>query len=171
MSEPTYGACARKHPLPSIAELRAKYSYDPIMGTITGPSGKIVGGRLPKGYIGILTHFKGKAITIRRARLAFALHEGRWPFLVDHINRKKDDDRWENLREASQKENCWNAASRHITKKKGTEYRYGFRWNVAIATSEGYKNTSRRDFCDAWKLRQAWLTERNDFLNSGALNL
>jgi hypothetical protein len=36
---------------------------------------------------------------------------GEWPKdQIDHINRVKDDDRWENLREATQSQNSYNRA-------------------------------------------------------------
>lgn len=43
------------------------------------------------------------------SRLAFLYMTGKWPKdQVDHINRIKDDDRWENLREANQSQNSYN---------------------------------------------------------------
>jgi hypothetical protein len=43
------------------------------------------------------------------SRLAFLYTLGRWPKDdVDHINGRRDDDRWDNLREANRSENCIN---------------------------------------------------------------
>lgn len=43
------------------------------------------------------------------SRLAWLYMTGKWPEdQIDHKNRIKDDDRWENLREASQSQNSFN---------------------------------------------------------------
>lgn len=43
------------------------------------------------------------------ARLAWLYMTGEWPErLVDHVNRVRDDDRWENLREATHSQNSIN---------------------------------------------------------------
>lgn len=46
------------------------------------------------------------------ARLAFLYMTGKTPDIVDHINRKRDDDRWSNLRSVSRSENNQNTAMR-----------------------------------------------------------
>lgn len=43
------------------------------------------------------------------ARLAWFYMTGQWPSEIDHINRKSTDDRWDNLREVTHKENMDNA--------------------------------------------------------------
>lgn len=42
-------------------------------------------------------------------RVAFALVTGEWPDVIDHINGDRQDNRWPNLRNVSQVENCRNA--------------------------------------------------------------
>ncbi len=50
-------------------------------------------------------------------RLAVLYMSGRWPAIdVDHENLKKDDDRWDNLREATKSQNNANARARSTNK-------------------------------------------------------
>lgn len=45
----------------------------------------------------------------RRHRIVYFLHTGKWPPLIDHINRDKLDDRVENLREGDYELNSHNS--------------------------------------------------------------
>lgn len=66
-------------------------------GTSGGRGSKA--GSLQHGYLHIVINYK----TFRSARLAFLYMEGYLPENnIDHINRIRDDDRWDNLRETSQ---------------------------------------------------------------------
>ncbi len=56
------------------------------------------------------------------ARAAFLYMTGRWPLTIDHINGRRDDDRWINLREATVSEQCINRK-----KPSKTGHRYVFR--------------------------------------------
>lgn len=49
---------------------------------------------------------------VQAHRVAFAIHHGYWPRLVDHSNGDPSDNRIANLREASRAQNGQNAASR-----------------------------------------------------------
>lgn len=67
-------------------------------------------------------------------RLAFAIMTGRWPEdEIDHINGKRDDNRWENLRAATRTENRWNTDKRKDNKSgfKGV-HAHGDKWRAAI---------------------------------------
>jgi HNH endonuclease len=69
------------------------------------PAGKLAGSKRKDGYV---------CITIRGARLtahrvAWAIHTGSWPKkYIDHINGDPGDNRIENLRDVSQRENIQN---------------------------------------------------------------
>jgi len=92
--------------------LRELIFYDPDTGIITWNKGRqgvrndgIAGSHHPDGYIKICID---KKIYLSH-RLAFLYMEGYMPEnQVDHINRIKDDNRWQNLREVSRSCNARN---------------------------------------------------------------
>jgi hypothetical protein len=114
-------------------ELRSLLDYDPATGVFlwrTTRQGvrltrKLLAGSLDRhdGYRNIRVNHT----VYRAARLAWLYVYGHWPSdLVDHINGVRDDDRIENLREASNTENQHNAkrSARNKTGFKGV-----FLWN------------------------------------------
>ena len=67
--------------------------------------GNIAGSIDNKGYRVIVIN----KVNYKAHRLIWLYHTGRWPNdQIDHINRDKDDNRIENLRECSTHENCQN---------------------------------------------------------------
>lgn len=99
----------------SPRELRDAFSYDPDTGVITrkhdasnGPAkaGDIAGHK-EKGGGRSRIRYRGSRILAHRA--AWVIYYGVWPAeFLDHINGDEGDDRIENLREASHKENMRN---------------------------------------------------------------
>lgn len=114
-----------------IEQLKKVLNYDPDTGVwvwIVGPSnaiksgsiaGKIVGG----GYRQITLlgwHYYA-------ARLAWFYMTGEWPAeRVDHVNRIRDDNRWANLRLATESDQC---ANRQIQSNNTSGYK-GVSWSI-----------------------------------------
>jgi hypothetical protein len=111
----------------TIDQLRREFSYNKETGEITciNPASKRYGKRVDikcfDGYR-VVTFAKNKYAA---GRLAFLLAEGRWPDAqIDHINRNREDNRWENLRDVSHSENqrnkgpSWDKTMKTITPMK-----------------------------------------------------
>ena len=74
-----------------------------------GVIGKAAGSKTGKGY----NQIRIDRVLHRSNLLAWHYMMGEWPkSLIDHKNRKKDDDRWENLREATRPQNAANSKMR-----------------------------------------------------------
>ena len=94
---------------PTAEGLRERLSYDPATGVITWRTGKQRGRRAgclaSNGYWRV--EFDRRAYPLHR--VAWALMTGEWPDrCIDHINRDRADNRWENLRLADAKQNAQN---------------------------------------------------------------
>jgi len=105
------------------ARLRELMDYNPETGDFTwketrGPAkkGATAGSPCNKGYIVI--GIEGKVY--KAHRLAWLYMTGDWPTdQLDHRNRDKGDNRWANLREASNQENCLNRTRYNRTGYRG----------------------------------------------------
>ena len=93
------------------ADLLEDFEYNPITGlfvrkTSKGKwkSGEIAGGIDVHGYVKI----RVKNSKYAAHRLAFLYMTGEVPNMIDHINRIKSDNRWENLRACDASENAAN---------------------------------------------------------------
>jgi hypothetical protein len=101
--------------LPSLELVNALVSYDPETGIFTRkidymryPAGSRAGTVTKRGYRTIT--FKEKKVP--EHRLAFFIMTGQWPEEVDHKDRDKANNRWNNLREVTRTENVHNTADR-----------------------------------------------------------
>lgn len=99
---------------------RSLFSYDPLTGELRwkrpprrGVSAEPAGCRNSDGYL--IVGYKGREYL--GIHIIWMLMTGEWPrHIVDHKNRIKADDRWENLRAATHSENNRNANLRKDNK-------------------------------------------------------
>ena len=111
-------------------ELKRLLHYDPETGVFTWlkrPSNRVEIGQ-EAGYIN--RHLGYRIIGILGQvyfahRLAFLYMKGKWPREIDHVNRVKSDNKWENLREVSRSENSINK-DLQANNKSGHK---GIHWN------------------------------------------
>jgi hypothetical protein len=94
-----------------ITEIKEYFSYDPITGEVTwkkqkgtAKAGQICNTKHSTGYYTVI--FKKHRLMVHR--IAWILHYGTDPSIIDHINRIKNDNRISNLREVTKQENAEN---------------------------------------------------------------
>lgn len=83
--------------------------------------GSLAGSKDLEGYICIMIDGK----SYRANRLAYFYMTGFWPDVADHINRIRDDNRWLNIRNCQQHQNCCNTklSIKNTSGVKGVSYR------------------------------------------------
>ncbi len=117
--------------------LKEVLSYDPDAGTFAWivtrrglKSGSAAGGARPDGYVRICVD--GKLYYAHR--LAFLFMEGKWPDdIIDHANGNPSDNRWVNLRAATQTQNLGNTAKRKSRGYKGAYFqKEKMKWRAVI---------------------------------------
>lgn len=101
----------------SQALLKSQLSYDPDTGAFTRlKSGTKAGFDNGQGYVCISI----EQAQYRAHRLAVLYMTGEWPVAeVDHINGIRSDNRWENLRQVSGRENTQNQRRPHKCSTSG----------------------------------------------------
>lgn len=107
-----------------LNELKKLLYYDPETGEfvwLVQPNGRVRVGNTAgsihiKGYREIQVHRK----LYKAHRLAWFWMTGSWPIeQIDHINGSRDDNRWDNLREASRSLNAQNRRTAKRNTKTG----------------------------------------------------
>ena len=127
-------------------ELKELLAYDPLTGLFTwivkrpnATVGGIAGNLDPSGYVRISA--KGKNYTAHR--LAFLYMAGEFPpEHTDHVNHKRADNRWANLRATSQLDNNRNTPLRsdNTSGMAGVSFnRRDKNWTVRIKIGPAYK--------------------------------
>lgn len=126
------------------AMLRERLDYNPETGELTwrdkeadfgGFSGKPAGSRY-SGYL--VLQFSNPKVTVLGHRAIWAIVTGAWPTdRVDHRDRNGLNNRWSNLREATQGQNMLNRAAKGAVPFKGVCFRKARGFYVARITAEG----------------------------------
>lgn len=91
-------------------------------------------------------------IKLRASHIVWALCHGRWPALeLDHVNGDKQDDRIENLREATHQQNGWNqpASPRNTSGVKGVHFHKKNRKWTATIRAGAPQHLGSFDSCEA----------------------
>lgn len=108
----------------TLEELKAVLTYDPSTGlftrkiTISGRfnAGDVVGHKAKNDYVRICVGYRSYAAH----RLAWFYMTGMWPDrVIDHINGKRNDNRFTNLRSVSNSENLQNQRKAHKGTRSG----------------------------------------------------
>lgn len=145
--------------------LKEVLSYDPDTGLFVWlvtrrglKAGSIAGGLRPDGYVRICVD--GRLYYAHR--LAFLFMEGRWPaHVIDHANGNPSDNRWANLRAATQSQNLANAAKQDLHRYKGTSFqKEKGKWRATIQVNRKQRSLGLFDseleahkaYCDAAEL-------------------
>jgi len=117
-------------------EVRRQLSYDKITGILRWKisksgvqKGDIAGSLNSKGYVVITIN----GTTYRAHRLIWLGKTGKFPQQIDHWNRIKSDNSWNNLRDVSQSQNMQNTGIRkdNTSGVKGVGFSNG-KWNARI---------------------------------------
>lgn len=102
-------------------------------------AGQKAGSLRQSGYVAIVVN----KVPRYAHRLIFMMHYGYFPKFIDHINGVKNDNRIENLREATKNQNAWNT-TKTILNTSGVKNVYWSKrdkkWNVRISANGTYKS-------------------------------
>jgi hypothetical protein len=101
----------------ALQALAKHFRYDPKTGKFTdielGKRSAAIGGKHERGTVRISRMIDGVRVYAKAHRLAFHIMTGRTDFdQVDHIDSDTSNNRWANLREATQAQNQANKAPR-----------------------------------------------------------
>ena len=88
-----------------IGYIKKRYTYDAATGEIRNRKGQVMKGWERKGYKLLNIRIGNRRNEISLHHIAWALVYGRFPKQIDHLNGIKTDNRLENLREVTMREN------------------------------------------------------------------
>lgn len=116
--------------------LRSTFTYDPETGLVFRNAyiskrkgffpARLMGWKGKNGYMKVTISHKSEMFHGLLHRLAWFLHYNKWPTEIDHINRKRDDNRIANLRDVDHSTNRLNSSThdnaKHVRWSKGGNY-------------------------------------------------
>lgn len=120
-------------------------SYDPLTGNLTWRQRLKRGGRLAGSKAGTIDSNGYGRVTVggkgyKTARIAWLLMTGKWPKrIIDHKDRNRANDAWDNLRLATSSQNSHNQglSSRNISGYKGVSWHKGEgKWRATISANK-----------------------------------
>ena len=152
--KPPHAAKLRKYELPPIRWFRERgYRYSSRSGVIIGPMGNPLKDTNGAGYVRASFRFQGRRMAVSVHRLAFALREGRWPHMVDHIDGDRSNNQWRNLREITNGENRRPRNGRSVQRPKIRRDR-GVYWSCGFKRNGQRKRKTSCCFGVAWQWRE-----------------
>lgn len=127
-------------------------------GIVYGARGKLVGVKMPNGYMATRVWVGKKCKRVSLHRLVFLLANGYLPETVDHINGIRDDNRPENLRAATARQQQANRAAAGFTVRTkryakpryevNCDHRYVGVFDTAEEASMAYERAKINSFGD-----------------------
>lgn len=132
-----------------IEDIRKEFKYE------NGLLINLKTNKTAKSYHGeyVRVRYAGKSIAAHR--IIFFMHYGYLPRCIDHINGIRTDNRIENLREATHKQNAQNRkkAKNNTSGVKGVSWcKRSERWRAVVQNDGKYINLGYfKNFCDAKK--------------------
>lgn len=106
------------------------FRYDPETGIVYSPRfNRAVNRKDTNGYINIAIYENKKQYNFYAHRYAWWVMTGDLPNYIDHLNWVKDDNRFDNLKNGTQSENCCNVKKTKGYWKNGNKYQAGIMKN------------------------------------------
>jgi len=123
--------------------LRELLLYDPILGEFRWRYNSRIAGCVDVDRNGHRRRrIKISGTSYKASNLAWLYMTTEWPALeIDHINRQGDDDCWENLREATQAEQCVNRRNWGKYPRGVSAYQQGFMARITRGGTTRYLGT------------------------------
>lgn len=143
---------------PDVALLQSLFHYDPETGHLTRRPGHSQWARHHAGeragYVHKSTgyrHVKVAGYCIAEHRVAWAMQTGAWPEQIDHLDTERTNNRWSNLREASNHVNAQNRRGPYrgsATGILGVHARASGRFRASIKVSGRMRHIGTFDTAD-----------------------
>jgi hypothetical protein len=134
------------------------FTYDELTGKIYSRFGREITNK-NDGYIRIQLQINKKRYNLAAHQFAYYYKYGKVVECIDHINRIKDDNRIENLREVTEQENMFNSESKGYTYGNCKWSKNKFKSYIKVDYKQihlGYFNTEQ-------EARQAYLEAKEKY--------